>query len=219
MAESTPTTRNQPAGLRSRQKIERQADILAAAIAVMSEKGYHSTRISDIAERAGVAYGLVYHYFGSKQNILSYILESLWDRFGKRIQKISAQPDLKTAEKLTEISDYMLDTLIARPDIIRLLVQEIVRARHLETLPNIEIARRIIQMIENIFKEGIARGELPADADPRLLSIAFFGSIEMVLTSLSTGIFSPVRKPDSRQIKSIKKKMRVFINGGSFGTK
>ena len=124
MAESTPTTRNQPAGLRSRQKIERQADILAAAIAVMSEKGYHSTRISDIAERAGVAYGLVYHYFGSKQNILSYILESLWDRFGKRIQKISAQPDLKTAEKLTEISDYMLDTLIARPDIIRLLVQE-----------------------------------------------------------------------------------------------
>lgn len=218
MADSTPSNYTQTAGLRTRQKIERQADILAAAISVMSEKGYHSTRISDIAERAGVAYGLVYHYFGSKQNILSYILESLWDRFGARIEKISAQ-DISTARKLTEISDYMLDTLIARPDIIRLLVQEIVRARHLENLPNIEIARRIIQMIENIFKEGIRKGELPADADPRLLSIAFFGSIEMVLTSLSTGIFSPVREPDSRTIKSIKKKMRAFVNGGSFGTK
>lgn len=214
------STKAEPAGgLRSRQKLERQADILAAAIAVVSEKGYHGTRIADIAERAGVAYGLVYHYFGSKEKILSSILENLWQRFGERIRKISAMQELSTAEKLMEISDYMLDTFIARPDIIRLLIQEIVRARSIENLPNLQIVRRIIHMIEGIFKEGIQNGELPPDADPRLLSIAFFGSVEMLLTSLSTGVFSPVKRTDSKQIRTLKRKMRAFINGGSFGTR
>ncbi len=219
MAARSSTKAEAQGSLRTRQKLERQADILAAAIAVVSEKGYHGTRIADIAERAGVAYGLVYHYFGSKEKILSSILENLWQRFGRRIAKISAMENLSTAEKLMEISDYMLDTFIARPDIIRLLIQEIVRARSIENLPNLQIVRRIIQMIEGIFKEGIKNGELPADADPRLLSIAFFGSVEMLLTSLSTGVFSPVRRTDSKQIRTLKRKMRAFINGGSFGTR
>lgn len=217
--ESAPDGRGP--GLRMRQKLERQRDILQAAIAVVAEKGYHGTRISDIAERAGVAYGLVYHYFGSKERILNSIFENLWERFGERIQRI-AKRDQSGVEKLAEISDYMLDTLIARPDIIRLLVQEVVHARNFKELPDLEIVQRINAMIEGVFRESIRRGELSSDSDPRLLSFAFFGSVEMVLTALSTGVYARGRSSggevDSRQLKKIKKQMRAFIYGGSFGT-
>ena len=202
--------------VRSRQKRERQSDILAAAIEVVAEKGYHQTRISDIADRAGVAYGLVYHYFGAKERVLSAIFESLWERFEERIRRILAL-EVSCVEKLAEISDYMLDTLIARPDVIKLLVQEIVRAHHIKDLPDLEIVRRIIGLIEDIFREGIEHGELPAESDPRLLSFVYFGAVEMTLTALSTGLYAPGRKVSSRQIKDVRRRLRVFLASGSFG--
>ena len=49
---------------------ERRRQILDAAVRAFAEKGYHACRVSDIAEEAGVAYGLVYHYFESKDAVL-----------------------------------------------------------------------------------------------------------------------------------------------------
>ncbi len=204
-----------PRGRRER-KLERQEDILAAAIAVISEKGYENARISDIADRAGVAYGLVYHYFGSKEKVLSSIFERLWERFGERITRIQTQ-DKSGVEKLAEVSDYMLDTLIARPDLIRLLVQEVVRARNFQELPKLDIVQRIGRMIEGIFAESIERGELDAGADPRFLSFAFFGAVEMTLTALAEGVYAPGKPLDLRHIKIVKKRMREFLYAGSFG--
>lgn len=202
--------------VRNRSRARRQEEILSAAITVMSEKGYHGTRISDIAERAGVAYGLVYHYFGSKERILSQIVESLWQRFGDRIRRIHAQP-IAGVEKLAQISDYMLDTVIARPDLIRLLVQEVVRARNFKELPDLEIVRRIIDTIEDIFRHSIAAGELPADSDPRFLSFVFFGAMDTTLTMISTGAYGDGRRGDARFVKTVKRRMRVFLQAGSFG--
>lgn len=211
-----PDQDNPPGSLRRRQRQERQSDILQAAIEVIAERGYHNTRISDIAEKAGVAYGLVYHYFGSKENILSSLFENLWERFGERIARISAQ-EIPATRKLAEISDYMLDTFIARPDIIKILVHEIVHSHHIPDLPQLEIVRRIIGQIENIFQAAIVSGELSKDADTRLLSFAFFGAIEMLLTALVTGVYDQTSTPDSRQLKEVKRNMRAFIHGGSFG--
>ena len=212
----TSGTSNKSGTLRTRQKEKRIADILKAAIFVMARKGYHQTRISDIAQEAGVAYGLVYHYFGSKEKVLAAILENIWERFGERIEKISGQ-DSSTVEKLSELSDYMLDTCIARPDIIELLVHEIVRARNIENLPDMEIVRRILRLIEQIFQDGIQNGELEASADPRLMSMVFFGSLEMVLTAISTTLYDTEPYMTARKIRIMKKKMRHFIRGGSFG--
>lgn len=208
-------TQTQPGG-RQRQKQRREAHILDAAIRVMAERGYHQTRISDIAAEAGVAYGLVYHYFGSKEKILRAILENIWERFSQRIERIAAR-NRTTVEKLSMISDYMLDTCIARPDIIELLVQEIVRARNIENLPDMEIVRRVIGMIEDIIARGVEASELPADSDPRLLALALFGSVEMILSGLISGLYGGGRDMSPQQIRSLKRKMRTFIGGGSFG--
>lgn len=201
-------------GVRERQKEERQAHILTSAVAVIARNGYHRTRIADIAAEAGVAYGLVYHYFGSKENILVAIFETIWKRFGERITRIRAA-DRTTMHKLSEISDYMLDTFMVRPDLIQLLVHEVVRARNIENLPDMEVVRRIIGMIEEILKDGVKRGELPPDSDSRLLAFTFFGAMEMLLTALSTGLYVPADPPS---IKLVKRKMRAFLRQGSFGT-
>ena len=201
---------------RSRQKERREADILSASIRVMAARGYHQTRISDIAQEAGVAYGLVYHYFGSKEKILRAILENIWERFGQRIERITAR-NRGTVEKLSMISDYMLDTCIARPDIIQLLVQEIVRARNIENLPDMEIVRRIMGMIESIVAEGVEVGELPPDSDSRLLALTLFGAIEMILSALVNGLYDSSRDLSPQKIRVLKRKMRAFIGGGSFG--
>ena len=54
--------------------------ILQAAVRVFAAEGYEATRVGDIASEAGVAYGLVYHYFGSKEAVLEAVFREQWGR-------------------------------------------------------------------------------------------------------------------------------------------
>jgi TetR/AcrR family transcriptional regulator, fatty acid metabolism regulator protein len=51
--------------------VDRRRQILDAAVRVFARQGFHACRVSDIAREAGVAYGLVYHYFDSKDQVLN----------------------------------------------------------------------------------------------------------------------------------------------------
>ena len=52
--------------------------ILDAAVRVFATKGYHTCRVGDIAEEAGIAHGLLYHYFGSKEEVLHTVFRENW---------------------------------------------------------------------------------------------------------------------------------------------
>ena len=58
---------------------ERRRQILDAAVRVFARQGFHTCRVSDIADEAGVAYGLVYHYFSSKEEILDTLFLERWE--------------------------------------------------------------------------------------------------------------------------------------------
>ena len=60
------STRPNSESERSRAGRDKRQLILDAAIKVFADKGYHGSRVSDIANEAGIAYGLVYHYFKNK---------------------------------------------------------------------------------------------------------------------------------------------------------
>jgi AcrR family transcriptional regulator len=79
-----------------RQKVskDRHQEILNAAAKVITERGLNETRISDIAERAGVSPGLILYYFESKDRLLSDALTYTNDRFY-----------LETSRELRRISD------------------------------------------------------------------------------------------------------------------
>src|SRR5258708_16190457 len=62
--------RSIPAGLRDRQKMERERRILAAARKLFDRRGYVNTSMGDVAARAGLAVGTLYNYFSSKDQLL-----------------------------------------------------------------------------------------------------------------------------------------------------
>src|SRR3954471_6268175 len=68
---------------RSTGQEDRRRLILAAAVRVFARKGYHAARVGDIAEEAGVAHGLLYHYFASKEQLLETVFRErgseLWE--------------------------------------------------------------------------------------------------------------------------------------------
>jgi AcrR family transcriptional regulator len=58
--------------------VDRRRQILDAAIRIFAHQGFHACRVSDIAREAGVAYGLVYHYFDSKDQVLNELFAERW---------------------------------------------------------------------------------------------------------------------------------------------
>src|SRR4030081_1701913 len=73
-ADATPTTKTP-----GQAAADKRRAILDAAVRVFARQGFHTCRVADIADEAGVAYGLVYHYFSSKEQILDTLFLERWD--------------------------------------------------------------------------------------------------------------------------------------------
>ena len=72
----------------ARAPIDKRRVILDAAVRVFARQGFHTCRVSDIADEAGVAYGLVYHYFGSKDEVLDTLFLERWGLLLEAIAEI-----------------------------------------------------------------------------------------------------------------------------------
>ena len=81
--------------------VDKRRIILDAAVRVFARQGFHTCRVSDIADEAGVAYGLVYHYFGSKDEVLDTLFLERWDVLLDAIRETDAQADGRRATSCT----------------------------------------------------------------------------------------------------------------------
>jgi TetR/AcrR family fatty acid metabolism transcriptional regulator len=158
--------------------------ILQAAVRVFAQKGYHACRVSDIAAEAGVAHGLLYHYFRSKEEVLEEIFRGAWSDLLAEIARIEelGEPAL---EQLRALSAFYLGSWLRAPDLIRVLVREVARSP--------EVGRRVDEIgsvfvaIRRIVERGQRRGELRVDADARLATWVFYGALEEILTGWVLG--------------------------------
>ena len=78
--------------------VDKRRKILDAAIRVFARQGFHATRVSDIADEAGVAYGLVYHYFNSKDEVLNELFAERWSLLLAAIEEADAGGETPRAE-------------------------------------------------------------------------------------------------------------------------
>src|SRR3954463_14840365 len=76
-------------------KVERRHQLLRAARAVFSQKGYHDAKIDDIVALAKVAKGTFYLYFSDKRSIFVELVNSLFQRIGAAILKVDPQRDVE----------------------------------------------------------------------------------------------------------------------------
>jgi TetR/AcrR family fatty acid metabolism transcriptional regulator len=163
---------------------EKRRLILDAAVHVFAHKGYHTSRVGDIAEQAGVAHGLLYHYFASKEELLETVFRETWSDLLEAISRVEAK-DEPAREQLRQVAAILLRSWRRDPDLVRVLVREIGRSQTLPT--KVDEIGQVFAAIERIVERGRAAGELRADLDPRLASWIFYGAIEEILTGWVLG--------------------------------
>jgi TetR/AcrR family transcriptional regulator, fatty acid metabolism regulator protein len=165
--------------------VDKRRVLLDAAVRVFARRGYHAARVGDIAEEAGVAHGLLYHYFSSKEAVLETIFDETWTELLAAVRDVeeSVEP---AREQLRLVAAILLRSWRRDPDLVRVLVLEVTRSA--------ELSRRIgdvgeaFAAIERIVTRGQEAGDLRADLDARLASVVLYGAIEEILTGWVLGL-------------------------------
>jgi TetR/AcrR family transcriptional regulator, fatty acid metabolism regulator protein len=162
----------------------KQAQILQAAARVFAAQGYDATRVGDIATEAGVAYGLVYHYFGSKEAVLDAVFREAWGRLLAALAQ-AEQTGETAPEQLELVVKIVLRTWRDDPDLVRLLVREVTRSPHIQD--ELDEIGQAFATLQRIIERGQSEGTLRADVDARLAAWMLYGALEEVLTGWVLG--------------------------------
>jgi TetR/AcrR family fatty acid metabolism transcriptional regulator len=171
-------------GVRTVGAEEKRRVILDAAVRVFAHKGFHTSRVGDIAEEAGIAHGLLYHYFSSKDEVLETIFRDNWTLLLDRIHAVE-ESDEPAREQLGHVAAILLRTWRHEPDVVRVLVREIARSPELQQ--RIGELVKPIDAIQRIVEHGQRTGEFRAGLDSRLAAIIFYGGIDELLTGWVLG--------------------------------
>jgi len=163
---------------------EKRRQILDAAVRVFSRHGFHTSRVGDIAEEAGVAHGLLYHYFASKDEVLETVFRENWGQLLARFEGVAAS-DEPPDEKLRGIVKILLRTWRNDPDLVTVMVREVARSARLAT--QVDDIGRGFEIIQRVIEEGQAIGAFRADLDARLASWVVYGGLEEILTGWVMG--------------------------------
>ena len=158
--------------------------ILDAAVRVFARKGYHTSRVGDIAEEAQIAHGLLYHYFGSKEEVLQTVFRENWSELLAAFARIEAS-DEPPVEQLSGIAKILLRSWRNQPDLVRVMVREVARSPHLQE--QVDEIRAGFQVIQRVIERGQADGSFRPEIDPRLASWIFYGGLEELLTGWVLG--------------------------------
>ncbi len=179
--------RNGKSTAASRQDTERYKAILRAAIEVFADKGYHGCRISDVARQAGVAYGLVYHYFHDKKALLEAVFEVGWGGFLARVREVT-ESSMALDEKVQRIAQVAFEAYRRDPKAVKVIILEIARSPALEQGRRRAELMDVIRVTERMFVEAKRGRQLKSQLDPLVCAAQLFGAIEMALTTFVLGL-------------------------------
>ncbi|MBU2550211.1 MAG: TetR/AcrR family transcriptional regulator [Proteobacteria bacterium] len=162
---------------------EKQAAIFDAACRVIREKGFHQARMADIAREAGISYGLVYHYFGSKSELFDALVEEwfsaveiLLDRGLDRFETIE--------EKLGAVADFFLDQYEKRPDLVHVSITEFSRSTGNLTPDRLVRFKRLLSKVEEVIRQAQDQGSIRPDIKARYQTYVFLGAVDSLLSTM-----------------------------------
>jgi AcrR family transcriptional regulator len=161
--------------------------ILNAAVRVFARQGFHACRVSDIADEAGVAYGLVYHYFASKDEVLDTLFLERWNVMLELIRDVDTQP-LPVREKLGAIASFIVDSYRHDPDLMKVIIVEVTRAANSFGQTHLAQIREAYELIGEIVTKAQADGVFKTEIEAQFAAMAFYGAIEQMLTGWIFGL-------------------------------
>ena len=175
--------------------------ILEAAVRVFARQGFHTCRVSDIADDAGVAYGLVYHYFSSKEEILDTLFLERWDVMLAAIAEADAA-NRSPRDKLRAIAAFIIDSYRHDPELMKVIIVEVTRAANTFGRTHLAKIREAYEQIAVIVARAQADGTFRKEITPTFAALAFYGLIEQVLTGWIFDI-EPAGEEELEQAKTL----------------
>jgi len=188
---------------------EKRRQILDAAVGVFARQGFHATRVADIADEAGVAYGLVYHYFRSKDEVLNELFSERWSLLLAAIEEADRAGG-PHRDRLAAVAGFIVDSYRHDPELMKVIIVEVTRAANSFGRTHLAEIRRAYESIAKIVADGQRAGAFRADVDPLFASMAFYGSIEQLL---SGWIFDLIETSDESYEKAKSLLVRTICEG------
>ena len=168
-----------------RQAPERAVDkrrvILDAAIRVFAREGFHRCRVSDIAREANVAYGLVYHYFRSKDEVLNTLFSERWALLLEAIDQVDKE-EIPVRQKLHAIASFIIDSYQHDPDLMKVIIVEVTRAANTFGRHHLDEIQQAYEGIATIVARAQEDGYFRNDISATFASLCFYGAIEQLLS-------------------------------------
>jgi TetR/AcrR family fatty acid metabolism transcriptional regulator len=190
------------AGSRAAAAADKRRQILDAAIRVFATRGFHACRVSDVADEAGVAYGLVYHYFGSKEEILNTLFTERWQVMLDAIAEIDKQQEIPARDKLYLVAGFIIDSYRHEPDLMKVIIVEVTRAANSFGREHLAKIREAYDMIGQIVEGAQRDGVFKRDISPDFAALMFYGAIEQLLSGWIFDVI-PHSEEDFEQAKSL----------------
>jgi TetR/AcrR family transcriptional regulator, fatty acid metabolism regulator protein len=160
---------------------DKRRAILEAAVRVFARQGFHSARVSDVAAEAGVAYGLVYHYFDSKDQMLNELFSERWALLldaSKEAQRAGGTP----RERLGSVAGFIIDSYRHDPELMKVIIVEVTRAANSFGRTHLGEIRQAYDLVAAMVADAQAAGEFREDVDPNFAAMLFYGAIEQLLS-------------------------------------
>jgi len=170
-------------GLKTKQLAKRRA-ILDAAVECFARRGFHHTRIADIARQAMVADGTVYLYFKNKDELLIKAFEELFETNLMRMQEeVGKEPD--PVKRLVLFFDLHVRMFTENPSIARFMAVELRQSPEFyEKYPQYSPFTKYLAYIKKLCDQAAAAGGI-RPINTEAMAMLIFGTIDFVITEWS----------------------------------
>jgi AcrR family transcriptional regulator len=200
---------------RRRERENRKNAILKAARRLFFDKGFKPVTVESIARKAELSKGSIYLYYNSKEEIYTQILLNDIDKFHNHIADLLQTPST-ASEALVRLANIYVDFFLNERELFRILMTFMLHTTDMN-LPDdlnthiIKTTNKTIDIIEQVFKYGIERGEFPATINLRQSRNAIWGMLNGII---SLHLFTGIETKRAEAIHStIKEGLDIYIRG------
>ncbi len=180
---------------REREKLRQRQEIIATALDLFSQKGYHNVSMHEIAEKAEFAIGTLYKFFQNKEDLYKTLVLERFDDFAAGLYRAMEQSD-DEVEKLRHYVRFRSDRFRNNLPFVRLFLAE---SRgigfNLKAGLDDEVRKRyydILERLASVFASGIDKQRFRKIADPYYLAVALDSVLD---ASLLLWLDAPERHP------------------------
>lgn len=188
---AAPVDPGTPAGPQTPRRLQRAAEILAAARETFLEKGFGGASVAEIAARVGVVEGLVYSYYPSKRDLLNAVLRDMYEPLIREIDDGFSRL-MGVRSRLRYLVWRHLRVYVEEPNLSRLVLHEVRTGPEYFRSVLHDLHVRYTSYLVRAVEEAIAQGELRPDTDAQLVRSLVYGGIEHRMWGTLFGRGDPV---------------------------